>query len=130
LGLTFSTDGRHLYASVGSISDPTGAKPGNLGNGVAVYSFTGGKVIPERFVPIAPQSIANGKKISLGLRNLPNGKAISYPAGLTLLSRDAHEQLLIANNLADNAILLDVASGRTLQTFDLSTSKLVPSSFP
>ena len=130
LGLTFSTDGRHLYASVGSISDPTGAKPGNLGNGVAVYSFTGGKVIPERFVPIAPQSIANGKKISLGLRNLPNGKAISYPAGLTLLSRDAHEQLLIANNLADNAILLNVASGRTLQTFDLSTSKLVPSSFP
>ena len=42
----------------------------------------------------------------------------------------AHDQLLIANNLADNAILLDIASGRTLQTFDLSTSKLVPSSFP
>ena len=43
LGLVFSSDGKHLYASVGSISDPTGAKPPNTGNGIAVYSFTDGQ---------------------------------------------------------------------------------------
>jgi len=38
--------------------------------------------------------------------------------------------LLVANNLSDNAVLLDVASGKILQRFDLSTNDLVPSSFP
>src|ERR1700680_3155740 len=31
LGLAFSSNGKHLYASVGSITDPTGAKPGDTG---------------------------------------------------------------------------------------------------
>src|SRR6202007_2520827 len=39
LGLVFSSDGKHLYASVGSITDSTGMKSGDLGNGIAVYSF-------------------------------------------------------------------------------------------
>ena len=39
LGLVFSSDGKHLYASVGSITDPTGQKAGDTGNGIAVYSF-------------------------------------------------------------------------------------------
>src|SRR5581483_5091887 len=38
-GLVFSSDGKHLYASIGSITDPTGVHPGNTGNGIAVYSF-------------------------------------------------------------------------------------------
>src|SRR5215813_4845579 len=29
VGLTFSSDGHHLYASMGSLTDPTGATPGN-----------------------------------------------------------------------------------------------------
>src|ERR1700745_3850384 len=37
IGLGFSSDGKHLYASVGSLTDPTGAKNGNTGNGLAVY---------------------------------------------------------------------------------------------
>ena len=37
LGLVFSSDGKHLYASVGSITDP-GQKAGNLGNGIAEVS--------------------------------------------------------------------------------------------
>src|SRR3954463_1955979 len=49
IGLAFSSDGKHLYASVGSLTDPTGAKQGDLGNGIAVYSFSTGKVAPERF---------------------------------------------------------------------------------
>jgi hypothetical protein len=36
----------------------------------------------------------------------------------------------VANNLSDNVVLLDVASGKVLERFDLSTSDLVPSSFP
>jgi hypothetical protein len=40
------------------------------------------------------------------------------------------DRLLVANNLSDNAVLLDVASGKVLHRFDLSTNELVPSSFP
>jgi DNA-binding beta-propeller fold protein YncE len=130
LGLVFSSDGKHLYASVGSITDPTGAKPGNTGNGIAVYSFTDGKVAPERFIAIEPQTLASGKKIAIALRKTPPGTAIPYPAGLTLVASENRDRLLVANNLSDNVVLLDVASGKVLQHFDLSTNALVPSSFP
>jgi DNA-binding beta-propeller fold protein YncE len=136
LGLVFSSDGKHLYASVGSITDPTGQKPGNTGNGIAVYSFAEGKVAPERFIAIEPQALAAGKKVAIALRKTPPGTAISYPAGLALVSArgavhdDDHDRLLVANNLSDNAVLLDVATGKVLRRFDLSTSDLVPSSFP
>src|SRR5271170_3225656 len=131
LGLVFSSDGKHLYASVGSITDPTGEKAGNTGNGIAVYAFSSqGKVAPERFIPIAPQALAAGKKVSIGLQKTPAGTAIPYPAGLALVSSGGQDKLLVANNLSDNVVLLDVASGKILQKFDLSTSDLVPSSFP
>ena len=130
LGLVFSSDGKHLYASVGSVTDPTGEKAGNTGNGIAVYTFSQGKVAPERFVPIAPQPLAAGKKVSVGLQKTPEGTAIPYPAGLALISAGGHDKLLVANNLSDNVILLDPASGKVLQRFDLSTGDLVPSSFP
>jgi len=130
LGLVFSSDGKHLYASVGSVTDPTGEKLGNTGNGIAVYSFTDGKVAPERFVAIAPQALAAGKKVAIALRQTPAGTAISYPAGLTLVPASGRDHLLVADNLSDNVVLLDVATGKVLQRFDLSTSDLVPSSFP
>ena len=135
LGLVFSSDGKHLYASVGSITDPTGEKPGNTGNGIAVYSFTDGKVAPERFIAIAPQPLAAGKKVAIALRKTPSGTAIPYPAGLAPVSggrgtNNNKDRLLVANNLSDNAVLLDVKTGKVLQRFDLSTSDLIPSSFP
>jgi DNA-binding beta-propeller fold protein YncE len=130
LGLVFSSDGTHLYASVGSVTDPTGEKRGNTGNGIAVYTFSQGKVAPERFIPIAPQTLAAGKKVSIGLQKTPTGTAIPYPAGLALVSSGGRDKLLVANNLSDNVVLLDAASGKVLQKFDLSTSDLVPSSFP
>jgi DNA-binding beta-propeller fold protein YncE len=131
LGLVFSSDGKHLYASVGSITDPTGEKPGSTGNGIAVYSFNDGKVAPERFISIAPQPIADGKKVASALQKTPAGKAIPYPAGLALLpGRDHHDRLLVANDLSDNVVLLDTTSGKVLQSFALSTSDLVPSSLP
>jgi len=130
LGLVFSSDGKHLYASVGSVTDPTGAKAGNTGNGIADYTFSQGKVAPERFIPIAPQALAAGKRVAIGLQKTPTGTAIPYPAGLALVSSGGHDKLLVANNLSDNVVQLDPATGKTLQSFDLSTSDLVPSSFP
>jgi DNA-binding beta-propeller fold protein YncE len=129
IGLAFSTDGKHLYASVGSLTDPTGTKAGDTGNGIAVYRFLTGKVTPERFIPIALQPLSTGKKLAVGLTAPPH-MAISYPAGLAVISDAGHDKLLIANNLSDNAILLDPATAKVLQTFDLSTSDLIPSSYP
>jgi DNA-binding beta-propeller fold protein YncE len=129
LGLAFSSNGKHLYASVGSLTDPTGARPGNTGNGIAVYSFAAGKVTPERFIPIGLQPLSAGKKLAIGLKAPPH-MAIPYPAGLAVIADGGHDKLLVANNLSDNTVLLDPTTGKILQTFDLSTSDLIPSSFP
>ena len=129
IGLAFSSDGRYLYASVGSLTDPTGAKPGDTGNGIAVYRFAEGRVTPEKFVPIAPQPMPTAKKLAVGLKAPPH-TAIPYPAGVAVIADGGHDKLLIANNLADNAVLFDPATGKVLQSFDLSTSDLVPSSYP
>src|SRR6516165_592866 len=51
-GLAFSPDGGHIYASMGSITDPTGEKQGNIGNGIIVYKFEAGKITPERFIKL------------------------------------------------------------------------------
>ncbi|HZC25232.1 MAG TPA: phosphoesterase [Candidatus Binatia bacterium] len=129
VGLAFSSDGKRLYASVGSLSDPTGAKSNDTGNGIAVYSFSNGKVAPQRFIPIPLQPLSSGKKIPVGMKAPPH-MAIPYPAGITVISDGGHDKLLIANNLTDNVMLLDPATGKVLQTFDLSMSDLVPSSYP
>src|SRR6202166_4888799 len=52
LGLAFSSDSTRLYASMGSLTDPTGEKPGNTGNGIAVYRFEQDKLVPDRFLKI------------------------------------------------------------------------------
>ena len=111
IGLAFSSDGKHLYASVGSLTDPTGARSGNTGNGIAVYSFAQGKVAPEKFIPIPLQALPSGKKLAVGLTAPPH-LAIPYPAGMAMISDGGHDKLLIANNLSDNVVLLDVASGK------------------
>jgi DNA-binding beta-propeller fold protein YncE len=129
IGLAFSSDGKHLYASVGSLTDPTGARSRNTGNGIAVYTFSEGKVAPERFIPIPLQPLSSGKKLAVGL-NAPRHMAIPYPAGMAAIAEGGQDKVLVANNLSDNVVLLDATSGQILQTFDLSTNNLVPSSFP
>jgi len=130
LGLAFSTDGARLYASIGSITDPNGAKPGSTGNGIAVYRFEQGKIIPERFLKIAPQAVGNEKFIAQGVFKLGRGQAIPYPAGIAVIPHEGHDELLIANNLSDNVILIDAETGRELQRFDLSAHRLIPAEFP
>jgi DNA-binding beta-propeller fold protein YncE len=131
LGLAFSSDGNYLYASIGSITDAIGEKPGDTGNGIAVYSFREGKVAWDRFIKISPQKIATGKKVAEGVRKTAEGTAIPYPAGLGVISGPGvPDKLLIANDLSDNVVLIDSASGRVLKQFDLSTHEMIPSSFP
>ena len=132
IGLGFSSDGKHLYASVGSLTDPEGEKKGDTGNGIAVYSFLQGKVVWERFMKIAPQKVAAGKKVSYGVRKTAEGTVLPYPAGLAVIAGQVKnpDKLLVANNYSDNVVLMDASSGRILKAFDLSAHPLIPSSFP
>lgn len=132
IGLAFSSDGNHLYASMGSTSDPTGEKAGDTGNGIAVYSFANGKVGPERFLKIPPQKIVKSKIVAIALRTPPGGTAIPYPAGLAVIpgTNGNSDKLLVANNYSDNVVLLDSADGRILKSIDLSEHKMIPSEFP
>ncbi|HXY77540.1 MAG TPA: hypothetical protein VEH47_01900 [Candidatus Acidoferrales bacterium] len=149
IGLAFSSDGKHLYASVGSITDPTGEKPTSTGNGIAVYKFADGQVTPERFLKIPPQPVAEGKEVAFGLRKTPAGTALPYPAGLAVLpavNREmerrasspvtpAGDRLLVANNLSDNVVLLDTTSGQIEKSFTLRRKKFdngrfVPTEYP
>ena len=130
MGLVFSADGNHLYASLGSITDATGEKPGDTGNAIAVYGFQGGTLTRERLIKIAPQPLASGKWVAHALFKTGKGSAIPYPGGMAVVPGGRTERLLVANNLSDNAILLDTASGEVLARFDLSTNTMVPSSYP
>ena len=129
LGLGFSHDGRELYASVASLTDFNGSQPGDTGNGIAVYRFDGGQVTPDRFIKIPLQPLGSGQKTAVS-HQLPPGKAVPYPAGLAVVEQDGHERLLVADNLSDDALLIDASSGEVLQRFDLSRGNDVPASYP
>lgn len=130
LGLAFSHDGSKLYVSMASLTDPLGTKPKDTGNGIAVYSFQGGRLAPDRFIKIPLAPLPRGKKAIAGSRELPNGMAISFPAGLAVLPGTGSEKLLVAENLADDAIVLDTESDKVLKRFPLSTADVVPAAFP
>ena len=129
IGLKFSPDGNHIFASMGSIDDPTGEKPGDTGDGIAVYSFDSGKIAPESFLKIALQPVPREKIAAPINRHLPGGVQIPYPAGIAWVGSGA-DRLLVADNLSDDALLIDARSGNVLQRFDLSTDKVVPGSYP
>ena len=132
LGLVFGSDSAHLYASVGSVTDPAGAKPGDTGDGIAVYRFHDGKVDPERFIRAAPEPLAPERRVAVDLQKTPAGTTVPYPAGLALIpgQNASQDRLVVANNLADTVVLLQLSDGKVLQRFDLSTKPIVPSSFP
>jgi len=131
VGLGFGSDGQRLYASIGSITDPAGEKPGDTGNGIAVYRFHEGQIVWDRFIKIPPQNIATGKKVAQGVHKTAEGTVLPYPAGLAVISSPGvADRLLVANNLSDNVVLIDSASGQVLKRFDLSTHEMIPSAFP
>src|SRR5271167_4647866 len=125
IGLAFSLDGKHLFASIASLTDPLGKKKGSTGNGVAAYSFENGRVAPERFMALAPRgTIPSGKE------RRAEFKDVTYPAGLSVGQSDGEERLLVASNNSDEAILMRSSDGKIIYRFDLSTMKRIPASLP
>ncbi len=130
VGLAFSADGKRLYASMASITDPLGERPGSTGNGIAVYSFENGVVAPQGFLKIGLQPLRPGQRFARVNAKIPAGQAIPYPAGLAVIP-GTPEKLLVADNLSDDALLLDASDGKILKRFALSTSKTeLPASYP
>jgi hypothetical protein len=128
-GLAFSRDGSHIYASMASLGDPAGRADKAVGSGIAVYSFSDGKIAPERIIRLPIVPLANERKT-----RLPEGKdtdqAVPYPAAIAVLGETGHEKLLVAENLSDDVVLLDAATGAIEKRFDLSESDAVPSTYP
>ncbi len=130
LGLAFSGDGKRLYASVASLTDPSGELKGDTGNGVAVYAFSDGRVTPQSFLRIPLQPLGSGKHGTHTSPKVPAGKAIPYPAGLAVIGPGESEKIVVADNLSDDVLLVDAASGAIVRRFDLSTRDFVPASYP
>ena len=130
LGLAWSTNGRELYASMASLTDPEGKKPGSTGNGIAVYSFGEGKLTSARFLKIPLQPLPKGKKFTYGAQFVPKGFANPYPAGMAVVRKKTGDELLVPNNLSDTVVLIRAQDGRLVKRFELSRRKTVPSQFP
>ena len=130
LGLAWSSDGANLYASMASLTDPDGKNPGDTGNGVAIYRLENGALLPERFLKLPRAPLGRGKRFTYNPKSVATGSSNPYPAGLAVIKRDRGDALLIAENLADDAVLLDTLSGKVLERFDLGRGKYVPAAFP
>ena len=128
-GLAFSRDGKHIFASMGSLTDPLGGVKGATGSGVAVYGFSDGKISPERMINLPLQQLAPGRKTKL-IGEVDGDKGVPYPAAIAVVGSSGSEKLLVAGNLSDDVLLLDPATGTIEKRFDLSESDVVPSTFP
>jgi DNA-binding beta-propeller fold protein YncE len=146
-GLAFSRDGKHVYASLDSLTEPVAGKvtsppkageerrgppdtgKGNLGNGVAVYRFDEGKLTPERMIPIPMQKLEGGRKTELKLPGGDGKMAVPFPAAIAVVDQPG-ERLLVADNLSDDVLVIDATTGRVEKRFDLSESDAVPGTYP
>ena len=133
-GLAFSRDGSHLYASMGSLDDPLGTAPpshglADVGSGVVVYRFADGKIEPERFISLPLQQLAPGRTTKL-IGDKEGDKGVPFPAAIAIVGGQGAEKLLVAENLSDDVLLLDAATGAIEHRFDLAESDAVPSTYP
>ncbi len=156
-GLAFSSDGRTLYGSLVSMSDPTGKTKDDTGSGIEVYGFQEGKITRERMIQIAPPQLASGRTTLLvgasspgeafgaGTPGADHTKGLPYPAAIAVVPQEAQnrtppgqpgtpgvggDRLLVAGNLSDDVWLIDAATGRIETRFDLSETNVVPSVYP
>jgi DNA-binding beta-propeller fold protein YncE len=134
-GLAFSHDGKHLYASMGSSSNPTGGAPNTTGNAIIVYGFDPetGKISRQPgkagLIALPLQQLAPGRHTQL-VGDAEGDKGLPFPAAVATVDVDGSEKLLVADNLSDDVLLLDSASGAILHRFDLSENDAVPSTYP
>ena len=130
-GLAFGKDGAHLYAVFDSLTAPEGKGKDETGNAIAVYNFSDGKVTPEKLLPVPLQQLAPGKLQNRIGAALPAGFAIPSPAGIAVRKgTGGTDELLVADNLSDDVLLMDGGTGKVLRRFDLSESKVVPTTYP
>ena len=130
-GLAFSPDGTKLYASMVSASDPEGKKPGDTGAGIAVYGFAEGRITQGQVMKIPLQKLAPGRTTKL-IGSTPGTLGLPYPAGIAMVPASAGpgQRMLVADNLSDDVLLMDAASGQVVTRFDLSENDAVPSVYP
>ncbi len=87
-GLAFSADGRHLYGSVGSLTDPEGKRAGDTGSGVVVYGFEDGRLTRERVIKIPLQHLASGRRTKL-VGDVEGSVGVPFPAGIAVVKAGA-----------------------------------------
>src|ERR1019366_1958398 len=139
-GLAFSGDGKHVYASMASLTEPIAGKvssptragdeerrgppdtgKANTGNGIAVYGFADGKIAPERVIPIPLQKLAGARRTELIEASGDRTLGVPFPAAIAVVEpfvqmpgdlgrgvNVANERLLVADDLSDDALLIDV----------------------
>src|SRR5580658_1148028 len=128
-GLAFSLDGKHVYASMASLTDPEGKEKDSTGSGIAVYSFNEGKIAPENLLHIPMEQLATGKSTRLP-EGIDTDKGTPYPAAIAVFAQSGREKLLVADNLSDFVLVIDAATGAVEKRFDVSESNSVPSTYP
>ena len=121
VGLAWSSDGNELYASMASLTDPEGKKPSSTGNGIAVYRFSGGALTADRFLKLPLVPIAHGRKNIYGGNMSPRATPSPILLVLPLVKGAGGDALLVAENLADDAVLIDARDGKVLQRFESRT---------
>ena len=129
-GLAFSRDGRHLYGTIASLTDPEGTKAGDTGNGIVVYGFAEGRLTRERVLKIGLQPLEGGRRTKL-VGGTDGAMGVPFPAGVAVVpGGGAQEKLLVADDLSDDALLVDAGTGDVLTRFDLSETNAVPGTYP
>jgi len=129
MGLAFSPDGSHIYASLASSSNPVGNGSTQTGSGILVYRFAEGKPTFERILPLPLTELAPGHTTQL-MGDKPSTKGVPFPAAISVFGRNGAEKLLVAGNLADDVLELDVTTGHLDHRYDLAESSVVPSTYP
>ncbi|MGD0905392.1 MAG: hypothetical protein ABR924_21065, partial [Terracidiphilus sp.] len=129
-GLAFSPSGHYLYASMASLTDPTGEQgagnreqnTGNreqgtakTGNGIAVYGFDAGRITPERLIPIGLQKLEGTRRTKL-VGGKDGTMGVPYPAAIAVVEPGPFVggELLVADNLSDDALLIMTATGKAV----------------
>lgn len=124
-GLVFSADGTKLYGTIVSETDPEGKKDGDTGSGIQVYGFADGKITREKVIKIPLQKLAAGRKTEL-VKDADGTMGLPYPEAIALVGSN----LLVADNLSDDVLLMDPSTGTIITRFDLSENDAVPSTYP
>ena len=125
-GLDFSSDGKQVYASLGSISDEQGRSKNDTGNGIVVYDFSEGMLTARGFLKLPLVKLAAGRTTML--READGGTmGIPFPAAISVLPND---RLLVAENLSDSVSIVNARTGQLEHRFDLAENSAVPSTYP